>query len=73
MKKILTGIVAFILMISGLVLVGLAILSLIASYVLFVMMTHYLIHNLWISIPIDICMLGVISSIMKMSRQYHTK
>lgn len=71
--KIIAGIVAFVLLASTLVFIGLILLALALSYFALVALTHHLIPNLWISVPIDICILGVIYSVMKISREYHTK
>lgn len=70
MKRILAGVVAFLLLISMPVIAIVSLLLLAGLYWAFVLMTHNLIHNNWIAIPIDLCMLGVIYSVMKVSR-YH--
>ena len=67
--KIVSALVGLLLLASAPILI-LGILAILAiCYWGIVIMTHHLISNNWIAIPIDICVLGVIYSIMKTSRQ----
>lgn len=72
-STILAAIVILLLTLATILFSILILLFLGLSYWLFVFKTHMLINNLWFEVPIDICMLGIIYSVMKVSREYFSK
>lgn len=68
--KFLAAIVGLLLLASTPVLIFIVLVALAACYWGLVLMTHHLIHNNWIAVPIDLFVLGVIYSLIRTSREH---